>query len=196
MLLLALLACGRPVEAEGGCLDDVRRVSPGAAPLGFSARDVLAGVEGVHEASAEWDDDGATEVTIGLTYDGGRVSLHDLEPGEDAVGLCEDWLEVPVAATFSTGDGAFDEALDGTLRATAADVVFLRAVLDPDVAGTWENDLLDPAEWDRLELDLASAFPDAGPAGDLRLMGEREAEAADDDGTEEVRIIPVLRWPG
>lgn len=185
-LLLAALAGGCSSQfgedEKIGCLPIRTTVLAIDEPseLGFSGRDVLDGVGTSHTGELAWADGTTTSLTIGVAYDGGEVRFHDNEWVDDsgrdvapATG-CPDTVEVDVQLAFATMDGAFAEAWDLPLIATAASsATFGEDVGEP--AGTFDPVAHVPPgdTYDAVRAWVAGSFDASGVRGEVSGQGER-----------------------
>ena len=108
-----------PCDETVQLLNDLEEVS---TLLGISAADLLAATGDGFIVTATYTEDtsiltqsplgGETELTVTVAYDGGEIREVDSEPvenGAEIAGECLDRLELEVALSFVTADGAFTE---------------------------------------------------------------------------------------
>ncbi len=108
-----------PCDETVQLLNDLEEVSP---LLGISAADLLAATGDGFIVTAVYTEDtsiltqfplgGETDLTVTVAYDGGEIREVDSEPAENGAeiaGECLDRLELEVALSFVTADGAFTE---------------------------------------------------------------------------------------
>lgn len=131
------------------------------SPLGFSAREALAAVEGRHEVTTEWlvptppftelesSAIGQADVSLQLQWTSGEVRYVESglrmvkpKPGEAIVGIaideesaCPDRVEVDVDATLESSDGALQEVAEGTVVARRPWVADVMVPLDAGALG-------------------------------------------------------------
>jgi hypothetical protein len=133
-------------ESAIGCLPEQETVlaRDDISVLGFSGQQVLDHVSGEHVTTLTWSDQApqelpATQLTVAVSYNNGRVAYLDNEWRSDNSGTrssgtrdqmapqigtdCPDTIEIDVQVTFSTEDGAFAETFDVTLIARSVDSV-------------------------------------------------------------------------
>lgn len=90
-----------------------------ASPLGYSAADILAGLQPSYAATFTYIDETTTALTVTLASDGGRAGY--------APGCSRN--EIDVVVGWSTADGAFSEALHGKMFALSPDAAKLELEL-------------------------------------------------------------------
>jgi hypothetical protein len=158
-----------------------------ASSLGFSGADLLALASGVHSETLSWASGGSTPVTVTVTWGEGEVRFMDSEAVYPDTGLtmdigieCQDYLEVDVALTIATEDGALDESFDLALRSDEGTTVSASVQLDhTQMNGSYEFTLMDPSEYDSVTHFLDVAFDETGCSGEFMA----QAEGCDDDCT-------------
>ena len=164
-LLVLATGCGwfdKGNDDEPRCIEDVSIVGfDETTAVGFSASDVVANVGGEKQARLTWAGDGASDLTLSTAWDGGEARFVDVSPNPDWSGIgpdtgaesCRDRVEVDVAWTFATDDGAFDEADTVALQAeTSDDAVFSARINQQDLGGTYRIPDIDPSEYDEVYL--------------------------------------------
>jgi hypothetical protein len=100
-------------------------------PMGFSADDAMAAIEGTTAIDAEIEGEGLTVLSITIMVADGALSFTDQSDyytGDTAEGShdCPDFLSVPVTVLLSTDDGSFDFDVDLVLRVEALDAFSVR----------------------------------------------------------------------
>lgn len=139
-----------------------------AAPDGTVPGEALAPFEGEHVVVLAYEDGGETALTIRVTRAGEPewVDQEAVYPGTGpAIGVvCWDHVRMPVAARFTTEDGAFAESWEQTHSAPGAPYstddsgLALSYTVDPAmVAGSWTLEGVDPSGYDFLELAIAGS---------------------------------------
>jgi len=99
-----------------------------ALPMGFSADDVMAAIEGTTVLEAEIEGEGPTELSITIMAADGALSFTEqvsYYTGEDSPD-CPDFLSAPVTVLLSTDDGSFDVDVELVLRVEAIDAFSVR----------------------------------------------------------------------
>ncbi len=207
---VALVGCKFGTADEGAYCEDTATVlaMDEVSELGFSGNDVLDNLEGEHSAVMRWLESNAdTALTMDVLYDGGEVRFIEsvaVYPDNNGIGNtmeaaidCQDRLEVDVAVTFATEDGAFDEDWDVALRSTAADAAdFTLADRDPaDFTGTYDFVAFDPAEWDDVNTSIHAAVDTGGLRGTVDEMAEVVEDDSGPDGTAMAALETVAQWP-
>ena len=144
--------------------------------LGFSGQDMLALAEGTHDETFVWTRTAeSSALSLVVRHDGGEVRQVESEavyPEGTTVDIgieCPDRIEVDVAVTFETADGAFAEAWDLALVAVSAGTVAMDVVLDPDALGgsyDMNADITDP-DWDDRGLWASGRFETARSSGEI-----------------------------
>ncbi len=129
MTLLVLLAAGCTLDSSGTCEAEVTEIDDDTLveDLGFAAEDILVDLVGTRAVAGLGADGAALDATLVVARGEGRASFVDYTLvakqqvkwglGRDhdiAVPSCFDQLEIPVDVSFSTADGTFDLAGEGT----------------------------------------------------------------------------------
>lgn len=170
-----------------------------ATALGVSGQDLLDLAGAVPETELYWVDGGAvTGLSIGVSYAGEARWVISEEvpctgPGDcPAIAvICDDRLEVDVAVTFATDDGAFDETWAATLSSTDGQTATFSAAIDPDaLGGTWTPESLDPDQYDSFSVSASGRFDEGGPSGAISAQG-----TGTDGDVAWAENIEIARWP-
>lgn len=174
--------------------------------LGFSADDVLALAEGTHDTSLLWDRDGSTtplalSVTdaLGYRFITSEAVYPDGGGEQPAIGIvCEDRLEIDVEITFTTGDGAFDEAWTSTLWAGDANALAASHELDPDaLTGTYDVSIdIGATDYDERSLWIEARFDAQGASGWIRGQISGEEDCTGNTCTAWAELFDVASWGG
>jgi hypothetical protein len=197
-VLFALLGCPAresPVVSLDCQATDAPVDWSDAAPVGVAAEALLAPFTDPTEVSAAWHTGATTSIAVAVSAALDRSPVLTTYAGADAA-QCDDAFAIPLTASLTTADGAFDLAVDGVWFVDPSDpggTPFAVAVaIDPGTdAPSWvpDPDLLDDGEiitrlWVRL-----GARADGSSTGvvEAEIQGE-DAETAWD------RSAPVLTW--
>lgn len=211
----SLLACSEPNDDTGnnlggqggqdsyGCeiLSSTELGMDELTELGFSGQGVLDNLAGEHSEDLEWaNGNAASTLTVHISGNGGARWV-DLEPpangNEGGAALyCEDYLELDLAITVVSADGAFDESWTGTASAQYADALAANIELDTDnLGGSYTVTELDPSEWDTVDLNLWLAVDLGGPRGELSLISTYADKGGGDDAVAMAQNTPVAQFP-
>lgn len=194
--LLALLAACLPAcvpDPSFECVDTPSELASidAESPLGFTAAQVLAAIEGERALTLTWSDDGPTRyddpgtsvgATLSVAYAGGAVRYVDSEPSEDGdadIDLeCSPRLEIEVELSFVTEDRVFDESLTVTLTAwEVGRVEWLVPAPPGEVEGSLSvDDFVVSEGWTITGGDLRGSFVDGVAEGEYYL-GVRDAKS-------------------
>lgn len=148
--------------------------------LGFSADQVLAPVEGTYEAPFEYRDGvtAATSLTVTAAWDGSPIFVRTWSPPpeEPALECNPPSLELGVAVTFTTADGAFAEHWTQHISESElyAATTFYGDIPVSDLEGDW-----DPGDGTALSLWVNVDREGEAPA----TYGELVRVFQADDGT-------------
>ncbi|MEZ4235662.1 MAG: hypothetical protein R3F59_05770 [Myxococcota bacterium] len=194
---IGLTGCFGPEPGDGGQIGDeanegahceVSESTPlaldEASPGGFSAQEVLDGLEGVHEATLTYADGTTAALTVTVTATGDAAwevqELVDEGTGggmEPAISMtCPDVLSIGVTVGFATDDGVFAEQFDVDLQASGAGQASVYVPLE-GLAGTF--DVWDYVPDDGLTYDDAEAWLDLQWTGALAGTVHGQASGAD-----------------
>jgi len=191
------------ISSAGGCEDTPSALAlDELSPLGLTADELLAAAGGETVEELLWADDGAAALTLTLTYTGGEVAWVDSEyvpPEGDgsytlAMPVCEDRLEVPLALSFTTDDGAFDEAGTVTLsygeEGDTAD--FWMELIPGELGGTFTPSGYAPEGYE----DEARLWISGGFTLDGASSGAIAGQVSGEDGdTAWAESFEVATWP-
>lgn len=191
-LVLPLAGCGGPwfggqfgEEVTSGC-EPVSSTPLGldeAAPNGVEPGALLDLAVGTHEHLLTWLQlDATTDLT--LTIEAGDAAAYvDYEwqsSGDDGSGTlmapaigCVDMVEIDIAVTLSTADGALDESFEATLTGDSNDLASFRWSLD-DVEGSFDPWDHAPAgsDYDEMGASLSVELDASGAHGTIDGQGE------------------------
>lgn len=150
--------------------------------LGFSVGSLLDTIAGQKAVPFTWEDGTSTTLHIEVVYPDGEMNFVNAEPVETggqeyadaAAAICDDYVEVGVALSFKTDDGAFDEtwqlkvtSLEGTLGAFNVDI-------DPDaLTGTYDYKYLNPADYDEVIAYMSGQISAESSTGTLSEQGSK-----------------------
>lgn len=202
MVLLVLTGCPRP-EPEVRCDAVVTGLEPATvSALGFAAQDLLDTITWTSDATLRYPATGAdTTLRTALTPGAARLvdeaafAHHADGTVEPADGACDDRMEIDAVLAFTTADGAFDEQLAATLRATAPDAASTRVALDPEALnGTFRiEEHVPEGTYAELNVTLDAGFTADGSSGLIGATGQlRSDECAD---CVSYMAEDVARWP-
>ncbi len=163
------------------------------SPIGIAGQDMLDAYAKVWTSAFEYTDrDTPTELTLTVDYSGGEVRFIDAEEPTDrqvqaketgGANQCPDRIEVDVIAQLTTADGAFDEPLEVALWAVdQAWSQFTITIDATQLAGSWQPDHFDLADYDGAELDIRADFY-GEPSGSMTVYSLKECEGEDCDGS-------------
>lgn len=166
---------------------------------GFSAQDILAFAEGVHDERIRWQPpDGAAispergEHALRVTVERASDRAADIEPEVAVIGhgaSCSHWLAIPVTVGLQSDGGALNDAISGTLLATHERVAYFRATsIGDELAG--ELSVSPPREDVYLSIfELAITFSEQGASGTLAAQWRLR-----DDPALEVEFEPLASF--
>ncbi len=163
-----------------GCVDEVTVIESldEVSALGFSAQEVLAFAQGVHESPIHWHpgdvkfgpETAESELTVSITYADGEIRFVASQPegGAEFGGDCPDRLEIDTEVTMQTSGGALDEAFVGTLRAMRPNVAMILEQREPEkLEGAFEIESVVPADGEATELTLGIGISTFGLFGSI-----------------------------
>lgn len=134
-----------------------------ATKLGFSAADVLAFVEGVHEAELIWRDGTKTALTFTVTAISASYvsSVGNPEYVSYETVYCEDYIALTVSSTFVTEDGKFNETWEShVFKSKYGDWADTVLTMERDeIAGSYSPETSSDQCFFSLQLDI-SLSPD------------------------------------
>jgi hypothetical protein len=168
------------------------------SPLGFAATDVLAHASSSAAQPLHWSEDwvfrpaNGAESTISLAVEhrgGGVRYVSSTHPDGEDPGRCKDRVEVDVALTVSTADGALSETVAATMTATHPRHAEIEAALDPAKLDGGVT-ISEPDDWTIVELTLHGGFLDGYTWGRLAvgLEGQRSESVVRTGGL-------IATWP-
>jgi hypothetical protein len=162
--------------------------------LGFSARQVLAFVEGEHEETLTWHpsslasygpESGEHQATLAVTRRDTPIRLvkFTADTGGAEIGIgnaCSDALAIDVHVALRTDGGALDESFDATLVARSGRKVSIFQRLDHEkLGGSFAVTQFHQPRFRVAQIDLAITWTPFGTSGALNVVFEQPSE----DGT-------------
>lgn len=174
--------------------------------LGFSAREVLAFVEGTHEETITWHpqtnasigpESGQHHLTITITRKGElpRVTHYDLDTNDAHIGGdCQDALEVDANLQVQTDEGALNENIDITVRAYNSRIVSLFLHPRPAELGGTFRVQAQQSGLTLVQLDLLLQFTAFGVSGELGAVLGMHLDDASGGATAAASSQPLATW--
>jgi len=165
-----------------------------ASPLGGTVGDWLALTLGSDEQAFRYTDGTTPDTSLSLSVSSTAKSVtawsSPVDTAEDDD--CDPTLEVAVQLDLDTADGAFAEAVSGTLHGSTAETGTVHASWDYAArGGSYEATDLDPTEWEDLLLGARVDLGPGGSEGGITLEGRRLLP----DGTGEGFQGTIGTWP-
>lgn len=196
-------ACGQTGEETAGCkptsftevgVDEI-------TPLGFSAADALANVEGTRDFTLTWaNSNPPTNVTVDLVRNGGTIDFitYEFDAGdgnmEIAADDCYDILRIPVNANVSTADGALSESRAHFVDARAVDrAIYWEDWDSEELSGTLDIEDFTEEAWDRTWASVWIDFNGGTIGAELYGLGEL-TQGGGDDGIAVAGRFDIATW--
>jgi hypothetical protein len=170
------------------------------SPLGFSAADALASIEGPRTETLLWAKGGDTVLSLDALYVGGETRFVESEfraYGEDGAPQldCPPAIEIDLDLGFDTADGALVETWRGTARAEATDRATFWHELDLEaLIGTYQVTEVDPAEYDAVSVYASIVFNGQSVSGSLTGLGEISDRGDDPEGSVSAELFEVASF--
>lgn len=222
VLSLGAVACdlGAADPNDGGQFGEeagARCEAVGATPLGadevsalgFAPQALLDLAVGTHADTLAWAQLGTTTgVTLTVSHDGGAMELVDyevvseggsggMEPAIEPALFCADQVEIEVAVSLTTDDGAFAESWTVRLAAAEAARASFSRELDA-VSGTFDPWDHAPAgnTYDTMRAWVDVAFDAAGASGVISGQGEgvEGGDRMDPDSVAYAESVDIGSW--
>ncbi|MDD9933224.1 MAG: hypothetical protein OXT09_06460 [Myxococcales bacterium] len=178
-----------------GCEDDAQVVAVDeVTPLGFSAAQILAFVEGAHEETLVWHagqgvtvepESGEQALSIEVERGDGEIRYVDSSPDPNGATLggeigvaCRSRLEIDVLLRLRSAGGALDERFEATLVARSEQLASVRLRPDPSELGGALRITSQLEGYVLAQLDLDIDFTPFGSSGRLVSFLEMRTQDA------------------
>lgn len=129
--------------------------------------------------------DPPTALTLGVTYDGGRILCNPAQLAPPGSGMPDQpaFVTVEVRIDFVTADGAFDEHFDTPLSGIYKTANFVKAMSLAEVSGAFDPQM---PEHENLGITIGGTFASEETWGEVRKTGQQTGQAPES--------LPVGAW--
>ena len=166
--------------------------------LGFSVGSLVDTIAGERMIPFNWEDGSSTTLHIQVVYSDGIMNFVDAEPSETSgqeytdapAAICDDYVEVGVALSFKTDDGAFDETWQLNVTSLEGTIAGFNVDIDPETLhGTYDFTYVNPTDFDEVIAYMSGQISANSSTGTLYEQGSKT-----DGDTASATAVEAATW--